>query len=95
MKIFLNNYESSLKTIDFGLKSSKWLIFNSPALEGGAIDVRDIQSFSHIEKDFGTFLDWSQLFQKKKNISYYNPHSRIFSLFFCKNLYLYRLNFQP
>jgi hypothetical protein len=36
------------------------LIFNSPALKGGAIGVRDIQGFSHIEKDFGTFLDWAQ-----------------------------------
>jgi hypothetical protein len=51
--------ESSLKTGDFGLKPGKWLIFNSPALKSGAIDVGDIQGFSHIEKTFGTFLDWS------------------------------------
>ena len=38
------------KNIGFGLKSSKWLIFNCPALKGGAIDVRDIQGFSHINK---------------------------------------------
>ena len=43
---FIN--ETSLKTSYFGLKPSKWLIFNSPALKGGVIDIRDNQGFSHI-----------------------------------------------
>jgi len=40
--------ESSLKTINFGLKPGKWLIFNCPDLKVGAIDMRDNQGFSHI-----------------------------------------------
>jgi len=39
--------KSSLKTINFGLKPSKWLIFNCPDLKVGAIDIRDYQGFSH------------------------------------------------
>ncbi len=50
-------YDSSLKTVVFGLKPRKWLIFNSPALKGGIIDMLDNQGFSHIVKICGTFLD--------------------------------------
>jgi hypothetical protein len=48
------------KTYNFGLKPSKYLVFNCPArhLADGAIDIRDIQGFSHINKIYGTFLDW-------------------------------------
>jgi hypothetical protein len=42
--------ESSQKTSNFGLKPGKWLIFNSPALKGGVIDIRDNQGFSRISK---------------------------------------------
>jgi len=45
-------HETSLKTSYFGLKPSKWLIFNSPArqLADGVIDIRDNQGFSHINE---------------------------------------------
>jgi hypothetical protein len=38
-------------------KAHKCLIFNCPALKGGAIVLRDIQGFSHIIKTFVVFLD--------------------------------------
>ena len=46
--IFLTN-ETSLKTSCFGLKPSKWLIFNSPVrqLADWVIDILDNQGFSH------------------------------------------------
>jgi len=50
---------SSLKTVDFGLKPGKWLVFNCPDLKVGAIDVRNIQGFSHINKIQSAFLDWT------------------------------------
>ena len=40
--------ETSLKTIYFGLKPSKWLIINYPSLKDGVIDIRVNQGFSHI-----------------------------------------------
>ena len=63
---FIN--ESSLKTVAFGLKPRKWLIFNSPALKGGVIDMRDNQGFSHIVKICGTFLDPIHKSIGKRNI---------------------------
>jgi len=51
------NYVSSLKTVDFGLKPGNWLVFNCPDLKVGAIDARDIQGFSHINKIYCAFLD--------------------------------------
>ena len=50
-------YESGLKTAGFGLKPGKCLVSNSPTLKGGAIDVRDIQGFSHIIIICSAFLD--------------------------------------
>jgi hypothetical protein len=51
------------------------MIFNSPALKGGAIDMRDNQGFSHIVKICGTFLDRIQLLvlvsEKVKMATYY------------------------
>ncbi len=44
--------EVSLKTIDFGLKPDKFENLSSPALKGGAIDLRDLQGFSHINKNY-------------------------------------------
>jgi hypothetical protein len=35
------------------------LDFQLPRPYGGAIDVRDIHGFSHINKNYGTFLDWT------------------------------------
>jgi hypothetical protein len=49
--------ETSLKTDDFGLKPGNRLVFNCPTLKGGAIDIRDIQGFSHLNKLCITFLD--------------------------------------
>jgi len=49
--------ESSLKTSYFGLKPGKWLIFNCPDLKVGAIDMRDNQGFSHINKTNSAILD--------------------------------------
>ena len=51
--------ESSLKTSYFGLKPGKWLIFNCPDLKVGAIDMRDNQGFSHINKIHSAFLDYT------------------------------------
>jgi len=48
---------SSLKTVDFGLKPGNCLVFNCPDLKVGAIDVLEIQGFSHIFLIFDTFLD--------------------------------------
>jgi hypothetical protein len=45
------------KLVDFGLKPGKCFIFNCPDLKVGAIDVRDIQGFSHNNKIYITFLD--------------------------------------
>jgi len=59
------NHDSSRKTIGFGLKPGKWLIFNSPALKGGAINMRDNQGFSHIYEIYGTFLDLTQSYNYK------------------------------
>jgi hypothetical protein len=57
---------SSLKTSYFGLKPGKWLIFNCPDLKVGAIDMRDNQGFSHINKIQSAFLDWTlKCFQGK------------------------------
>jgi hypothetical protein len=55
--------ESSLKTVAFGLKPRKWLIFNSPArqLADWVIDMLYNQGFSHIVKICGTFLDQTHL----------------------------------
>jgi len=54
-------FESSLKTVVFGLKPGNCLVFNSPVrqLSVGAIDIHDIQGFSYIYKFFITFLDWA------------------------------------
>jgi len=52
---------SSLKTVDFGLKPGNCLVFNCPDLKVGAIDIRDIQGFSHIFLIFDTFLEQIQL----------------------------------
>jgi len=49
--------EYSLKTDFFGLKPSKWLIFNCPDLKVGAIDMRDNPGFSHIYEIYCTILD--------------------------------------
>jgi len=49
--------ETSQKTIYFGLKPGKWLIFNCPDLKVGAIDMRDNQGFSHINEFYWPFLD--------------------------------------
>ena len=40
--------ESGLKTIDYGLKPDKSLVFNSPDLQVGVIDVAVIKGFSPI-----------------------------------------------
>jgi hypothetical protein len=40
--------EYSLKTAVFGLKPGNCQVFNCPDLKVGAIDVRNIQGFSHI-----------------------------------------------
>jgi hypothetical protein len=48
---------SSLKTVGFGLKPDNCLVFNCPDLKVGAINVRDIQGFSHNKKIYGTILD--------------------------------------
>jgi hypothetical protein len=52
--------EVSLKAGDFGLKPGNYLVFNCPDLKVGAIDVRDIQGFSHILLIFDAFLDQTQ-----------------------------------
>jgi len=49
------NFESGLKTSLFGLKPSRWLIFNCPDPKVGAIDIRDNQGFSHINEIFCPF----------------------------------------
>jgi len=51
------NFESGLKTSLFGLKPSRWLIFNCPVrqLADGAIDIIDNQGFSHINEIFCPF----------------------------------------
>jgi len=57
---------SSQKTVDFGLKPGNCLVFNCPDLKVGAIDVRNIQGFSHINKSQSAFLDWTlKCFQGK------------------------------
>jgi hypothetical protein len=38
-------------------KPGNRLVFNCPTLKGGAIDIRDIQGFSHLNKLCITFLD--------------------------------------
>ena len=64
--MFFGINESSLKTVVFGLKPRKWLIFNRPVrqLADGVIDMRDNQGFSHIVKICGTFLDRTHKLQK-------------------------------
>jgi len=53
----INIIESNLKTIGFGLKPGKYMVFNSPALKGWAIDMRDVQGFSHNNLMLDAFLD--------------------------------------
>jgi hypothetical protein len=42
--------------VSFGLKPGTCLAFNCPDLKVGAIDVRDINGFSHIFFTFKTFV---------------------------------------
>jgi hypothetical protein len=50
---------SSLRTVGFGLKPRNCLVFDCPVrqLADGAIDVRNFQGFSHINKTYGIFLE--------------------------------------
>jgi len=41
------------------------LVFNSPTLNGGAIDMRDIHGFSHIPLIFDAFLDQSHYYKSQ------------------------------
>jgi len=70
MSFSFENIESSQKNGNFGLKPGKWLILNCPDLKVGAIDVRDIQGFSHINEIYWHFLDQAQYC---KGIFYYRP----------------------
>jgi hypothetical protein len=45
-------------------KPGNCLVCNCSALKGGAIDVHDIQGFSHIFLIFDTFLDQTHYFKK-------------------------------
>jgi ASC-1-like (ASCH) protein len=47
------------KLVGLGLKPGNCLAFNCPDLKVGAIDVRDIQGFSHINKIFHLFRQGS------------------------------------
>jgi hypothetical protein len=49
--------------VSFGLKPGNCVVFNCPDLKVGAIDVRDIQGFSHIFLIFDTFLNQIQPFK--------------------------------
>jgi hypothetical protein len=52
--------ESSRKTVGFGLKPGNWQFFNCPDLKVGAINIRNIQGFSHIHLILDSFLDQSR-----------------------------------
>ena len=59
--LFKDISETSLKTVDFGLKPGNCLVFNCPDLKVGAIHVRDILGFSQLLLTFDAFLDPSQI----------------------------------
>ena len=58
-----NFHEASLKTAYFEVKSGNCMIFNCPDLKVGAIYAIDILGFSHINKIYSAFFDWTDSFQ--------------------------------
>jgi len=58
----------SIKTLEFGLKPGNCVVFNCPVrqLADGAINARDIQGFSHINKICSAFFLTGLIFKTGK-----------------------------